>query len=180
MSVEIATFAGGCFWCMEPPFSDTDGVLSIRPGYMGGEVKYPTYEQVCTGKTGHAEVVQISYDSNRVSFKQLVEIFWRQIDPTTENQQFADRGSQYRTAIFYHNLSQKETAIETLKFHEKHHTFGTSPIVTQVVPASEFYPAEDDHHQYYLKNPSHYARYKSGSGRQGYLASLWGNEKQKK
>lgn len=180
MAVEIATFAGGCFWCMEPPFADLNGILSVRPGYMGGEVKYPTYEQICTGRTGHAEVIQINFDSDTISYEALLEVFWRQIDPTTENQQFADRGTQYRTAIFYHNLNQKELAFNSLRYHEDRKTFGPRPIVTQIVPAAEFYPAEDEHHQYYLKNPFHYARYKEGSGRAGYLQSLWANQKQKK
>ena len=168
-----ATFAGGCFWCMEGPFEQLPGVLSVTAGYTGGTAPHPTYEQVSSGTTGHAESVQIVYDPSKIAYERLLEVFWRHIDPTTPNQQFADKGTQYRTAIFHHSEEQRRLAIASKdalqrsgKFHQ--------PIVTQIVPASTFYPAEEYHQDYYKKNPLRYQLYRAGSGREGYLKRTWG------
>ena len=169
---ELATFAGGCFWCMEPPFRDVPGVQSVMPGYMGGHVVNPTYEQVCGGQTGHAEVVQISFDNETCQFSTLLEIFWRNIDPTTVDRQFADRGTQYRTGIFFHNESQREVAEKSKQELASKGKF-TDPIVTELVPAADFWPAESYHCQYDLKNPSHYHSYKENSGRAAFIRSHW-------
>ena len=175
--LEKATFAGGCFWCMEPPYDTLKGVASTTVGYTGGTKPNPTYEQVCTGKTGHAEAVEITYDSSQISYSQLLDVFWKNIDPTTLNQQFADRGTQYRTAIFYHNEEQKRLAIASKEKWEKSGKFN-GPLVTEIVPAFPFYPAEDYHQQYSKKCPLPYQMYKMGSGREGYLKKLWGKEPQ--
>lgn len=173
VKTEIATFAGGCFWCMEPPYEKVEGVLSARSGYTGGTVKHPTYEQVCTGQTGHAEAVEVTFDPAKVTYEQLLDVFWRNIDPTAWNQQFADYGTQYRTAIFYHTEAQKKSALASKERLAKSGTF-KEPIVTEIVPAAEFYPAEEYHQDYYKKNPDHYNRYKKGSGREGFLKKTWG------
>lgn len=170
-----ATFAGGCFWCMEPPFKELPGVISVTSGYMGGRVKNPTYEEVSGGSTEHAEAVQIVFDGAKISYAELLDVFWRNIDPTTPDQQFADRGTQYRTAIFYHGDEQKRLAVESKEKLEKASKFGR-PIVTEIVPASEFYPAEDYHQNYYKKNPVHYKAYRYGSGREDYLKKTWGEK----
>jgi methionine-S-sulfoxide reductase len=170
---ETATFAGGCFWCMESPFDKLEGVMSTTVGYTGGTVKNPTYEQVCTGATGHAEALEIAYDPARISYEKLLEVFWKNIDPTQENGQFADRGSQYRTAIFYHGEEQKRLAEASREQLEKSGKF-SAKIVTEIVPAQEFYPAEEYHQEYYKKNPGHYQLYRSGSGREKYLKKIWG------
>lgn len=170
---EKATFAGGCFWCMEPPFEKLDGVVSVTAGYTGGTEKHPTYPQVSSGKTGHAEAVEIVYDPSKVTYEKLLEVFWRNIDPTTPNQQFADKGTQYRTAIFYHNEEQKQLAIESKEHLEKSGKFDR-PIVTEIVSAATFYPAEEYHQDYYKKNSIHYKLYRIGSGREGYLKHVWG------
>lgn len=170
---ETATFAGGCFWCMESPFDKLDGVISTLVGYTGGTVKNPTYEQVCTGATGHAEAIEIVYDPARISYEKLLEVFWKNIDPTQENGQFADRGSQYRTAIFYHDEAQKRLAEASREHLEKSGQF-SAKIVTEIVPAQEFYPAEEYHQEYYKKNPGHYQLYRSGSGREKFLKKTWG------
>ena len=170
-----ATFAGGCFWCMQPPFDDLNGVVSTAVGYMGGHVDNPTYEQVCSGTTGHAEAIQIVYDPQRVSYDQLLDIFWRSIDPTTLNRQFADAGTQYRTAIFYHDDQQKQAAEASKKKLDDSGKFD-APIVTAISPASVFYRAQDYHQKYYVKCPIRYQSYKKGSGRQGYLEDTWGSQ----
>ena len=169
----VATLAGGCFWCMEPPFEQLPGVLSVTSGYTGGTQVNPTYEEVCSGTTGHAESIQIVYDPSKVTYERLLDVFWRNIDPTTPNQQFADHGSQYRTAIFYHTEEQKRLALESKTQLEQSHNFN-KPIVTEIVPASTFYPAEDYHQDYYKKNPLHYKLYRIGSGREGFLKQTWG------
>ena len=174
-SLQIATFAGGCFWCMQPPFSKLDGIIATKVGYTGGRIEEPTYIDVSSGKTGHAEAIQITYDSTKVSYQKLLETFWHNIDPTTENRQFADQGTQYRTAIFYHNEHQKKLAEESKQKLEASGKFD-KPIVTQILPASEFYKAEEYHQDYYLKNPTHYKNYKIGSGRAGYIKEKWGKE----
>jgi peptide methionine sulfoxide reductase msrA/msrB len=165
---EVATFAGGCFWCMEPPFEKLDGVIDVTPGYMGGKTKDPSYQDVSTGKTGHREVVQITFDPKKVPYAELLAIFWRNIDPTDAGGQFVDRGSQYTTAIYYHSDVQKKTAEKTKEDLEKRKVF-KKPIVTVIAKATEFYPAEEYHQDYYKKNPSNYERYKDGSGRTEYL-----------
>jgi methionine-S-sulfoxide reductase len=171
-----ATFAGGCFWCMQGPFDFLDGVISTTVGYMGGIIENPTYEEVSTGTTGHAEVVEVLYDPQKISYKELLEVFWRNIDPTTKNQQFADKGSQYRTAIFYHNEEQKKLAEQSKAELEKSGKFD-KPIVTEIVKATSFYPAEDYHQDYYKKNPFHYEMYKQGSGRASFVERIWKTKK---
>jgi methionine-S-sulfoxide reductase len=171
-----ATFAGGCFWCMEPPYDDLNGVISTTVGYTGGEKANPTYEEVCSGSTGHAEAVQIVFDSTKISYEDLLQVFWHNINPTDPYGQFADKGSQYRTAIFYHDEKQRELAEKSKKELDASGKFD-SPIVTEVVPASVFYPAEDYHQEFYKNNPLRYNSYKVGSGRAGYLKKVWGKEK---
>jgi len=171
----VATFAGGCFWCMEPPFDKIDGVISTTSGYTGGQKLNPTYEEVSSGGTGHAEAVQIIYDPNTVSYQQLLKIFWRNVDPTTADRQFCDTGRQYRTAIFYHDEEQKRLAEESKAGLEKNKPFNQA-IVTEITPASEFYPAEDYHQNYYQKNPVRYKFYRYNCGRDQRLEELWGNK----
>lgn len=166
-----ATFAGGCFWCMEPPFDKLDGVISTISGYAGGKKKNPTYEEVSAGNTGHAEVVQITYDPKKITYEKLLEVFWHNVDPLTPNRQFCDIGSQYRTAIFYHDETQKRLAEESKKALAKRFK---EPIVTEIVAASEFYPAEDYHQDYYTKNPLRYKYYRYSCGRDQRLEALWG------
>lgn len=176
--LEKATFAGGCFWCMEPAFEEIDGVTEVISGYTGGEEKNPTYEQVASGKTGHAEAVQITYDPSKVSYEKLLEVFWRQIDPTDDGGQFADRGPQYRTAIFYHNEEQKSLAEKSKEELTKSGKF-RKPIATEIRPYSQFYEAEDYHQDYYKKNSARYESYKYYSGREPYLKKVWGETKMK-
>jgi peptide methionine sulfoxide reductase msrA/msrB len=172
--LEKATFAGGCFWCMQPPYDKLKGVVSTRAGYTGGNKKDPVYEDVNSGTTGHAEAVEILFDPAQTGYEELLDVFWHNIDPTTLNRQFADNGTQYRTAIFYQNEEQKRLALASKETLEKSGKF-SNPIVTEIVPASEFYPAEDYHQKYYEKNPVRYNLYKSGSGRQSFLEKLWGD-----
>lgn len=174
-TMAIATFAGGCFWCMEPPFQQLDGVQDVIAGYMGGTEPNPTYREVSTGTTGYLECARIIYDPEVVSYRKLLEVFWHNIDPTDSYGQFADRGPQYHTAIFYHNDEQKQLAEESKKELEESGKF-KEPIVTTIRPASEFYQAEDYHQDYYQKNPTHYKLYKKGSGREGYIKKTWGKE----
>ncbi len=173
--LEIATFAGGCFWCMQPPFDYAKGVVSTVVGHTGGKVKNPTYEQVSKRQTGHREAVQVTYDPAQISYDQLLDIYWRSFDPTQADGQFADIGPQYRTAIFYHNEEQKRLA-ELSKERLAQSGKFKQPIVTEILPASAFWPAEEYHQKYYLKNPGEYHRYKVGSGRAGFLQSVWGDE----
>ena len=168
----IATFAGGCFWCMEPPFDKLDGVISTTSGYTGGSLKDPTYEEVSAGATGHAESLQIVYDPAKVSYQKLLEVFWRNIDPTVKDRQFCDVGNQYRTAIFYHNEEQKRLAEESKAKLEAEGRLG--PIQTEIVAAGPFYPAEDYHQDYYQKNPIRYKYYRWSCGRDQRLEELWG------
>jgi methionine-S-sulfoxide reductase len=172
---ERAAFAGGCFWCMEPPFDKIDGVISTTPGYTGGTEKNPTYEQVSSGKTGHLEAIEVTYDPSRVSYSQLLDVFWKNIDPTQKNGQFVDIGTQYRTAIFYHNEEQRRLALESRNRLQESRKFG-KPIVTEIRPAMEFYAAEDYHQDYYMKNPIRYKYYRRGSGRDGFLEEIWGKK----
>jgi len=171
---EKATFAGGCFWCMEHPFDQLEGVLSVTVGYTGGQKKNPTYEEVSSGMTGHAESVQIVYDPAKITYTKLLDVFWHNIDPTVKNQQFCDVGNQYRTAIFYHNEEQKRLAEESKKTLEKSGRF-KGPIYTEIVPASEFYPAEEYHQHYYKKNPIRYKFYRYNCGRDERLQEVWGS-----
>jgi len=166
-----ATFAGGCFWCMEPPYDELEGVISTISGYTGGTKKNPTYEEVSAGTTGHAEAVQITYDPKKISYEKLLEVFWRNIDPLTANAQFCDSGSQYRSAIFYHDEAQKSLAEASKKSLQARFK---QPIVTEIVRASEFYPAEDYHQDYYKKNPVRYKFYRYGCGRDRRLQQIWG------
>ncbi len=172
---ELATFAGGCFWCMEPPYDDLPGVISTTVGYTGGKTPDPTYEEVGTGKTGHAEAVQIVFDPSKISYWDLLQVFWRNIDPTNPFGQFADYGSQYRTAIFYHNQQQKELAVKSKDSLAASGKFD-KPIATEIIPYIKFYPAEEYHQEYYKKHPLRYNSYKVGSGRAGFLEEKWGNE----
>ncbi len=167
-STQLATFAGGCFWCMVGPFRAEPGVVSVVAGYSGGTTVNPTYEQVCAGDTGHLEVIQVTFDPSIVSYPRLLEIFWQQIDPTDELGQFADKGLSYTTAIFYHTLEQKEQAEAARKKLEDMHIY-TKPIVTKLLEFKVFYPAEDYHQDYDLKNPFRYSLYKSASGRQSHI-----------
>jgi len=169
---EKATFAGGCFWCMVEPFDERPGIKEVLSGYTGGTVENPTYEQVCSNTTGHVEAVQITYEPQIVSYDELVELFWQQIDPTDAGGQFHDRGESYKTAIFYHNEKQQEIAIKSKQKLEKSGKF-KKPIVTEILPAKPFYPAEEEHQYYYKKNHFHYKTYKKGSGREQFIKEHW-------
>ncbi len=168
-----ATFAGGCFWCMEEVFEAVDGVVSVISGYTGGRQAHPTYEEVSAGGTGHAEAVEILFDPAQVSYEKLLQVFWRNIDPTTPDRQFCDTGHQYRSAIFYHDEMQRKQAEASKLAVEQTKPF-EEPIVTEIVPASPFYPAEDYHQDFYRKNPIRYKFYKFNCGRAQRLAQLWG------
>ncbi len=170
--VENATFAGGCFWCMEAIFQETEGVTEVISGYMGGEKKVPTYEEVSSGTTGHYEVIMVVYDPERISYAELLDLFWRNINPTDRGGQFVNRGPQYRTAIFYHDEKQKKLAEQSKA--ELHKIF-ENPIATEILPVQEFYRAEDYHQDYFLKNKLEYLAYKSGSGREEALSNIWEN-----
>jgi peptide-methionine (S)-S-oxide reductase len=169
-----ATFAGGCFWCMEAPFDTLDGVISTTSGYTGGTKRQPTYEEVSAGGTGHAEAVEIVYDPAKVSYQKLLDVFWHNVDPTTPDRQFCDKGRQYRSAIFYHDDTQKRLAEESKQALERTGTL-PGPIVTEIVPAGPFWPAEAYHQDYYQKNPVRYRYYRYGCGRDARLRELWGD-----
>jgi methionine-S-sulfoxide reductase len=175
-SLETATFAGGCFWCMEPPFDELEGVVSTTSGYTGGQKKDPTYEEVSAGETGHVEAVQVVFDPTKISYSELLEVFWRNVDPTTPNRQFCDVGSQYRAAIFYHSEEQRRLAEASKKALAESGRL-MKPIVTEIVPASEFYQAEDYHQDYYKKNPIRYKFYRYNCGRDQILAKIWGKSR---
>lgn len=168
-----ATFAGGCFWCMEPPYDNQSGVSATISGYIGGELENPTYEDIARGDTGHAEVVKVVYDSEQISYEQLLAIFWRNIDPFAVDRQFCDVGDQYRSAIFYHDEAQRELA-EASKV-EMEARFDRE-IATQIVPATTFWPAEEYHQDYYQKNPVRYKFYRYSCGRDARLEEVWGEE----
>jgi peptide-methionine (S)-S-oxide reductase len=172
-SLAKATFAGGCFWCMEPPFDKLDGVVSTTSGYTGGMKPHPTYEEVSAGGTGHAESVEVLYDPAKVSYEKLLETFWHNVDPLTKDAQFCDHGNQYRTAIFVHDAEQKRLAEASKAALESSGRF-KQPIVTQIVDAGPFWPAEDYHQDYYLKNPIRYKFYRYNCGRDRRLEELWG------
>ncbi|MGK0552636.1 peptide-methionine (S)-S-oxide reductase MsrA [Enterococcus faecalis] len=169
---EQAIFAGGCFWCMVKPFDTLPGIHSVVSGYTGGHVPNPTYEQVTTGTTGHTEAVAITYDPKVISYKQLVEIYWQQTDPTDALGQFADRGDSYRPVIFYKTSEQKVIAEQSKAALQASGRF-TQPVVTQIEPAQPFYPAEDYHQDYYKKHAVHYNLYREGSGRASFLRKNW-------
>ena len=170
---EKAIFAGGCFWCMEPPFDKLEGVISVTSGYTGGHKENPTYEEVSAGTTGHAEAVQIVFDPAKITYARLLDVFWHNIDPTVQNQQFCDVGTQYRSAIFYLTEEQRRLAEESKRALEKSGRF-KGPIYTEIVPASRFYPAEEYHQKYYKKNPIRYHFYRYNCGRDERLKELWG------
>lgn len=174
---EKASFAGGCFWCMQSPFDSAPGVLSTTVGYMGGGLSNPTYEQVSAGSTGHAEAVEVVFDPAVISYKQILDIFWHQIDPTTKDRQFVDVGSQYRTAIFYQSEAQRKSAEESKEALEKKGIF-KKPIVTEITKAGPFFKAEEYHQQYYKKSAVKYKYYRYGSGRDKYLESIWASTAQ--
>jgi peptide-methionine (S)-S-oxide reductase len=169
-----AIFAGGCFWCMEPPYDELDGVISTTSGYIGGSVPNPTYEQVSAGGTGHAEAVRVVYDPAKIGYQQLVDVFWVNVDPSQVDGQFCDHGDQYRTAIFYLDDQQKLAAEQSLAALEKSKPF-EGKIVTEIAPAMVFYPAEDYHQDYYQTNPLRYKYYRWGCGRDQRLMELWGD-----
>jgi len=164
-----ATFAGGCFWCMEAAFHKK-GVEQVVSGYTGGDKKDPSYEEVSTGRTGHVEAVQVIYNPDEITYKALLDIFWQSIDPTDDSGQFADRGSQYKSAVFFHCESQKKEAEKSKKDLQKHFD---KPITTPILPAKEFYPAEEYHQNYHRKNPVRYKTYSVMSGREGFLKKIW-------
>lgn len=169
----VATFAGGCFWCMEPPFDKLDGVLSTTSGYTGGGKENPAYQEVSRGGTGHAEAVQVVYDPKRIGYEKLLEVFWHNIDPTSAGGQFCDWGDQYRSEIFYHSEEQKRLANRSKTVLEESRPF-EEPVVTGITVASTFWPAEDYHQDYYQKNPVRYKFYRYGCGRDKRLEELWG------
>ncbi len=174
-SPATATFAGGCFWCMEPPFDKLDGVLSTISGYTDGEKLNPSYKEVSAGRTGHTEAVQIKYDASKISYQELLSVFWKNIDPTTKDRQFCDNGSQYRSGIYYHDTAQQTAAEASLKSLQQNKPFKQA-IVTELKAASTFYPAEDYHQNYYQKNPIRYKYYRYGCGRDQRLEQLWGEK----
>lgn len=173
--LEKATFAGGCFWCLQPIFDQTKGVKSTQVGYTGGRTDEPTYEDVCNGTTGHAEAIEIEFDPKEVSYDRLLELFWHNIDPTQLNRQFADEGTQYRTAIFTHSDEQKRAAESSRKALAASGQF-KDPIVTEIAAAPVFWPAEEYHQKYYLKRTFHYNLYHDASGRPDYLRQTWGDK----
>ncbi len=170
--MQVATFAGGCFWCMETPFDEAEGVLSATSGYTGGQKVNPTYMEVGSGDTGHAESVYVIFDPTKISYERLLEIYWHNIDPLAENRQFCDAGSQYRSAIFYHDEAQKRLAEKTKAEVEK--KLG-GHVYTEIVAASTFYPAEVGHQDFHKTNPAHYQSYRAGCGRDRRLKALWGD-----
>lgn len=175
-NLEKATFAGGCFWCMQPPYDKLPGVQATVVGYTGGALKNPTYEQVSSGTSGHLEAVEIAYDTTKTSYNELLDVFWKSINPTQPDGQFADIGLQYQTAIFYHNDKQQQAARASKEALAKSGRFD-QPITVNILPAVEFYPAEQYHQKYYKKNPLRYQAYKTGSGRERFLQKVWEKSK---
>lgn len=170
-----AVFAGGCFWCLEPAFEAMDGVGDVRVGYTGGEVEDPGYEEVCAGRTGHYEAVRVVYDPDRVTYRELLSRFWRNVDPTDPGGQFADRGPQYRTAIFVRGKEQRRVAERSVRTLEESGRLD-GRVVTEILEADAFWPAEEHHQDYHEKRPVHYRLYKASCGRTGRLRELWGEE----
>lgn len=175
-SLQKATFAGGCFWCMEPPFEKLKGVVSVISGYSGGKKDHPTYEEVSDGDTEHAEVVQITFDPKVISYKKLLDVFWRNINPTDSGGQFVDRGSQYRSTIFYHNEFQKKEALKSKEELKKLKVF-KKEIVTPIIAFSKFFPAEKYHQDFYKKDPKRYYEYRKYSGRDSFIQKHWKKSK---
>jgi peptide methionine sulfoxide reductase msrA/msrB len=171
---ELATFAGGCFWCMVKPFDEQPGIEKVVSGYSGGKKENPTYKEVCSETTGHYEVVQITFDPAVFPYSELLDVYWQQIDPTDSGGQFYDRGDSYKTAIFYHSEEQRKIAEESKKRLEESGRF-SKQIVTDILPAAPFYPAEEYHQDYYKKNQTHYTRYRKGSGRDAFIKQHWKN-----
>ncbi len=169
-----ATFAGGCFWCMEPPFERLDGVVTVTAGYTGGDIKNPTYEQVSAGGTGHAEAIEVVFDPKKVSYRELLDVFWHNVDPTQQNRQFCDVGDQYRSAIFYHSDHQKQLALDSKSELQQSERFASKQLYTQLVSAGPFYPAEQYHQDYAKKNPVRYKFYHWNCGRAQRLEEVWG------
>lgn len=172
IDLRTATFAGGCFWCTESDYEQFRGVSEVISGYTGGHKTDPTYEEVCSGHTGHVEAVQVHFDAGIIRYEQLLEIFWRHIDPTDPGGQFVDRGAQYRSAIFYHDAVQRALAEESKKRLEQSGRF-SKPVVTEILPFESFYPAETHHQDYHKKNPLRYKFYRRNSGRDHYLKTIW-------
>jgi len=175
--LQTATFAGGCFWCVEADFEKVDGVVEVVSGYTGGSKENPTYEEVSSGGTGHVEAVQVHYDPKKITYKEILDIFWRHVDPTDQGGQFVDRGTQYRTAIFYHDEEQKRLAEESRKALGKEGPF-KKPIVTEIVKFTRFYPAEDYHQDYHKNHSLRYKYYRHGSGRDQFLKEVWSERRQ--
>lgn len=173
--LETAIFAGGCFWCMEPPFDKLDGVISTTSGYTAGQKENPSYKEVSSGTTGHTEAVQIVFDPEKVSYAELLDVFWKNIDPFVINRQFCDSGNQYRSGLYYLNQDQEKSARLSREHLEKTKTI-EKPVVTEIVAASTFYPAEEYHQDYYIKNPLRYKFYRYSCGRDQRLEKLWGKE----
>lgn len=171
--LDTAIFAGGCFWCMEPPFDKLHGIVSTTSGYTSGHKQNPSYEEVSSGATGHAEAIQIVFNAKEISYTQLLDVFWKNIDPYALNRQFCDSGNQYRSGIYYRNAAQEKVARQSLKNLEKIKEVD-NPVVTEIVAASKFYPAEDYHQNYYIKNPMRYKFYRYSCGRDKRLEELWG------
>jgi methionine-S-sulfoxide reductase len=174
-TLTTATLAGGCFWCLEPPYEGREGIVDVIAGYTGGNTLNPTYREIGTGLTGHYEAVQVTFDPRKISYEEILRIFWQNIDPTDAGGQFADRGSQYKTAIFYHDAQQLKIAQKSRSDLASSGKFQKS-IATELIPASQFFPAEEYHQDYYKKNATHYNRYKKGSGRAGYIERTWGKD----
>ncbi len=184
MGMAVATFAGGCFWCMEAPFDKMPGVVSTTSGYIGGKKRFPTYEEVSAGVTGHTEAVRVVYDPKKVTYRQLLETFWKNIDPIVKDRQFCDGGTQYRSGVFWHDDEQKKLADESKALLDKGQPFGTAKpvgfkgkVVTEITRAEDFWVAEDYHQDYYKKNSVRYNYYRSGCGRDARLKELWGEAK---
>ena len=173
---ETAIFAGGCFWCMEPPFDKLEGVISTTSGYTSGHKKNPTYKEVSAGSTGHTEAIQIEYDPEKITYSELLDVFWKNIDPVAVDRQFCDAGSQYRSGIYYLNEKQQAEAKRSLQQLNKNKLFA-GEIATEILPASTFYPAEDYHQDYYQKNPLRYKYYRFACGRDQRLEEIWGSKK---
>ncbi|PPA71867.1 peptide-methionine (S)-S-oxide reductase MsrA [Jeotgalibacillus proteolyticus] len=171
-SLQKATFAGGCFWCMVKPFDQFDGIEQIRSGYTGGEIKNPTYEQVKEGNSGHQEAVEILFDPSIFPYEKLLEIYWQQVDPTDDEGQFQDRGTSYRASIFYHNEEQKQLAEQSRKNLEESGKY-KNPVITPILPAAEFYEAEEYHQDFYKKNPDEYKKDREQSGRNEFISKHW-------
>ncbi len=172
---ELATFAGGCFWCMVKPFDELHGIKKVVSGYTGGMKENPTYEEVCSETTGHYEAVQITFDPKVFSYEKLLELYWKQIDPTDSGGQFYDRGQSYETVIFYHNEDQKQLAEQSKRNLQNNGPF-KQEIATKILPAGPFYAAEDYHQHYYKKNPIRYEAYRKGSGREAFINAYWGGK----